>query len=111
MKNNKITIGQMTKLNHTTLATLRLYDEKGLLKPIEVNPKSNYRIYDVRQSMVFHMIQHNKDLGMSLKEIAAVLDKSSMQFLADTYRSKLIALDEQIDELQWQKKEIQSVLH
>ena len=111
MKNNKITIGQMAKLNHTTLATLRLYDEKGLLKPIEVNPKSNYSIYDVRQSMVFHMIQHNKDLGMSLKEIAAVLDKSSMQFLADTYRSKLIALDEQIDELQWQKKEIQSVLH
>ncbi|WP_337378465.1 MerR family transcriptional regulator [Mitsuokella jalaludinii] len=111
MKNNKITIGQMAKLNHTTLATLRLYDEKGLLKPIEVNPKSNYRIYDVRQSMVFHMIQHNKDLRMSLKEIAAVLDKSSMQFLADTYRSKLIALDEQIDELQWQKKEIQSVLH
>ena len=51
MKNNKITIGQMAKLNHTTLATLRLYDEKGLLKPIEVNPKSNYRIYDVRQSM------------------------------------------------------------
>lgn len=110
MKNNKITIGQMAKLNHTTLATLRLYDEKGLLKPIEVNPKSNYRIYDVRQSMVFHMIQHNKDLGLSLKEIAAILDHSSADFLVHTYSQKVVELDRKMRELQWQKKELQKVL-
>ncbi|WP_415949845.1 MerR family transcriptional regulator [Mitsuokella jalaludinii] len=110
MKNNKITIGQMAKLNHTTLATLRLYDEKGLLKPIEVNPKSNYRIYDVRQSMVFHMIQHNKDLGLSLKEIAAILDHSSADFLVHTYSQKVVELDRKMRELQWQKRELQKVL-
>lgn len=27
MKNNQLSIGQMAELNHTTLATLRLYDE------------------------------------------------------------------------------------
>lgn len=69
MKNNLLTIGQMAKLNHTTLATLRLYDDKGLLKPKSVNPLNGYRTYDVCQSAVFHMIQYNKDLGLNLNEI------------------------------------------
>ena len=48
MKNNKLTIGQMAKMNHTTISTLRLYDKLGILKPIYVNPNSNYRYYDNR---------------------------------------------------------------
>ena len=47
MKNNRLSIGQMAELNHTTLATLRLYDENGLLKPVNVAPTNGYRIYDV----------------------------------------------------------------
>lgn len=47
MKNNRLSIGQMAELNHTTLATLRLYDENGLLKPVNVDPTNGYRIYDV----------------------------------------------------------------
>ena len=31
MKNNKLTIGQMAKVNHTTISTLRLYDKLGIL--------------------------------------------------------------------------------
>ena len=49
MKNNRLSIGQMAELNHTTLATLRLYDENGLLKPVNVAPTNGYRIYDVLQ--------------------------------------------------------------
>ncbi len=48
MKNNRLSIGQMAKLNHTTLATLRLYDRMGLLSPAYVNPETGYRFYDVR---------------------------------------------------------------
>lgn len=56
MKNNRLSIGQMAELNHTTLATLRLYDENGLLKPVNVAPTNGYRIYDVLQSTAFHII-------------------------------------------------------
>lgn len=62
MKNNQLSIGQMAELNHTTLATLRLYDENGLLKPVNVAPTNGYRIYDVLQSTAFHIIQYNKEL-------------------------------------------------
>ena len=66
MKNNQLSIGQMAKLNHTTLATLRLYDENGLLKPVNVAPTNGYRIYDVLQSTAFHIVQHNNELSLSL---------------------------------------------
>ena len=59
MKNNRLLIGQMARLNHTTLATLRHYDKVGILSPVYVNPKTGYRYYDVQQCLVFHMIQHH----------------------------------------------------
>ena len=33
MKNKLLSIGQMAKMNHTTVPTLRLYDQLGLLHP------------------------------------------------------------------------------
>lgn len=110
MKNNLLTIGQMAKLNHTTLATLRLYDDKGLLKPKSVNPMNGYRRYDVCQSAVFHMIQYNKDLGLNLNEIKALLDCSDQAFLVDMYHQKLKDLDQQMKYILWQKEQIRSIL-
>ena len=56
-----ISIGQMAKMNHTTVATLRHYDEKDLLKPIYVDPESNYRYYSVKQMYRLDMIQYMKE--------------------------------------------------
>lgn len=80
MKNNRLLIGQMARLNHTTLATLRHYDKVGILSPVYVNPETGYRYYDVQQCLVFHMIQHHKALNMSLKEIKEILDGMTMIF-------------------------------
>ncbi len=110
MKNNLFTVGRMAKLNDTTMATLRLYDDKGLLKPVAVDPDTKYRIYNVLQSTLFHMIQHNKDLGLTLKEIKEILDHSDFDFLADQYRQKLGVLERKRKEIQWQQQEIRHVL-
>lgn len=110
MKNNRLSIGQMAELNHTTLATLRLYDEMGLLKPMNVDSSNGYRIYDVLQSTAFHIIQHNKELNLSLKEIKEVLDRSDFDFLSDAYRRKLDDLDQELKKISWKKAEIEKVL-
>ena len=34
MNNNYLSIGEMAKMNHITVTTLRLYDELDLLKPV-----------------------------------------------------------------------------
>lgn len=101
MKNNRLSIGQMAELNHTTLATLRLYDENGLLKPVNVAPTNGYRIYNVNvlQSTAFHIIQYNKELSLSLKEIKEVLDRSDFDFLSATYQRKLVDLDKELKEI------------
>lgn len=111
MKNNRLSIGQMAELNHTTLATLRLYDENGLLKPVRnVDPTNGYRIYDVLQSTAFHIIQYNKELSLSLKEIKEVLDRSDFDFLSAAYRRKLVDLDKELKGNPLEKTEIEKIL-
>lgn len=100
MKNNRLSIGQMAKLNHTTLATLRLYDRMGLLSPAYVNPEPGYRFYDVRQCATFQLIQNNKNLNMSLKDIKSVLDKSDFNYMLDIYGGKLAELEAAKNELE-----------
>lgn len=39
MKNKLLSIGQMAKMNHTTVPTLRLYDQLGLLHPRYTDPE------------------------------------------------------------------------
>ena len=69
-----LAIGKMAAMNHTTVPTLRLYDRLGLLKPRHVDTRTGYRYYDIQQNARFDLIEYMKELGMSLKEIASVLD-------------------------------------
>ena len=69
---NYISIGEMAKMNQTTVTTLRLYDSMGLLKPCYIDKNSHYRYYDIKQNARFDMIQYMKELGMELKEIKEI---------------------------------------
>ena len=51
-----IPIGKMAEINHTTVATLRLYDQKQLLCPRYTDPRTGYRYYTMDQSYRFDMI-------------------------------------------------------
>ena len=73
MKEGLLSIGEMARLNHITIATLRLYDREGLLKPAFVDPDSGYRYYDICQNARLDMIAYMKELGMRLQEIQTVL--------------------------------------
>lgn len=99
MKNNRLLIGQMAKLNHTTLATLRHYDKVGILSPVYVNPETGYRYYDVQQCLVFHMIQHHKALNMSLKEIKEILRRNDYDFLEQIYKKKLDEVNQALERM------------
>ena len=39
----RLTIGQMAKLNRISQQTLRLYDREGLLTPMITDPNTGYR--------------------------------------------------------------------
>lgn len=99
MKNNKLTIGQMAKVNHTTISTLRLYDKLGILKPIYVNPDSNYRYYDIRQCIVFRSIQFHKNIGLSLKEMENISKEDTFSYIEELYYRRLSELSIQVENL------------
>ena len=46
-----LSIGDMAKINHITVNTLRLYDKWGLLKPAYINHETNYRYYDIKRTI------------------------------------------------------------
>ena len=78
MKEDLLPIGKMAALNRVTVSTLRLYDEKGLLKPRYIDPQTGYRYYDINQNARLDMIAYMKELGMSLSQIAWALQKEDI---------------------------------
>ena len=71
-KDRYISIGEMAKINRTTVPTLRLYDSMGLLTPYYTDEETHYRYYDIKQNACLDMIQYMKELGMELKEIKEI---------------------------------------
>ncbi len=67
-------IGEFSKLSQVTVKTLRYYDEIGLLKPAEVDRFTSYRYYSVDQLPRLNRILALKDLGLSLDQVAHLLD-------------------------------------
>jgi effector-binding domain-containing protein len=67
-------IGEFSKLSQVTVKTLRYYDAIGLLKPAEVDRFTGYRHYSARQLPRLNRILALKDLGLSLDQVAQLLE-------------------------------------
>ena len=68
-------IGDFSKLSQVSVRTLRYYEEMGLLAPIEVDRFTSYRYYSVDQLPRLNRILALKDLGLTLEQIAQLLDE------------------------------------
>ena len=99
MSKELISIGKMAEMNHLTVATLRLYDEMGLLTPREKDPESGYRYYDITQNARLDMIAYMKELGMSLSEISDILKKEDITLIETILIRKNEQIHKQIREL------------
>jgi len=67
-------IGEFSKLSQVTVKTLRYYDEIGLLKPAKVDRFTSYRYYSADQLPRLNRVLALKDLGLSLAQVASLLD-------------------------------------
>lgn len=97
---NLIPIGKMAEINHTTIATLRLYDKRNLLRPRYIDPETGYRYYSVNQNYRLDMISYMKELGMSLGEIEDIFNKEDITLIEDILSKKNEQLHQQMRELQ-----------
>jgi DNA-binding transcriptional MerR regulator len=79
-------IGEFSQLGQVTIRTLRHYDDLALLKPAYIDPDSDYRYYTIEQLPRLNRIIALKELGLTLEQIAKLLDE---QVSADQLRGML----------------------
>lgn len=81
-------IGEFSKLTQVTIRMLRYYDEMGLLKPAEIDPWTNYRMYSVEQIPILNKIVYLRDSGFNVAEIAIALDSKNDDFIIEQLTKK-----------------------
>ncbi|WP_443771021.1 MerR family DNA-binding transcriptional regulator, partial [Anaerostipes sp.] len=54
IKEKLFQIGDVAKMFHISVGSLRHYEKEGLLQPEYIDPKSNYRYYSIRQFEVLN---------------------------------------------------------
>ncbi len=68
-------IGEFSRLGQVSTRMLRHYDKLGLLVPEHVDQWTDYRYYTIQQLPRLHRIIALKEMGLSLKQIAELLDE------------------------------------
>ena len=75
---DKMTSGEIAKKAGISQKTVRLYDQKGLLKPSGYS-EGNYRLYDKEALLILEKIIALKQIGFSLEEIRDRLNSEEEQ--------------------------------
>jgi DNA-binding transcriptional MerR regulator len=95
-----IRIGDFARMAGVSVATLRLYDEQGLLEPVQVDSESGYRFYQSSQLVLLHRISVLKELGFTLREISSIIREG----VKPDGMSELLAEKRRMAESQLQKE-------
>jgi DNA-binding transcriptional MerR regulator len=66
-------IGDFATFTQVSVRALRFYDQKGLLAPAQVDPRTGYRYYTADQVELVVRIMALRDLGLTLAQIREVL--------------------------------------
>lgn len=89
----KMTSGEIAKKVGVSQKTIRLYDEKGLLKPSEYS-EGNYRLYDKEALLILENIIALKQIGFSLEEIRDNLINDRELNIVDSLNAQLKIMEE-----------------
>lgn len=103
-------IGEMSEITGITIASLRYYDELGLIKPSYVDSGNNYRYYSGQHVWKIEIIKIYKKLGLSLKDIKKLMDTQDYHTLLETLDANQAHVEQVIEEhrrvladIQWMK--------
>lgn len=95
----KMTSGEIAKKAGVSQKAIRLYDEKGLLKPSEYS-EGNYRLYDRDALLVLEKIIALKQIGFSLEEIHDNLIAEKNMDITESLKKQLALMEAKKQELE-----------
>lgn len=97
-------VGQLAKQVCLSVRTLHHYDEIGLLSP-SVRTDAGHRLYNTKDISRLHRIQALKQLGLSLQQIAEIIQANS-QPLPEIITQQIINLDREIAQAEQLKSKL-----
>lgn len=95
-------IGEVAKMFHISMGTLRHYEQEGILKPEYTDEKTGYRYYSTRQFEVLNTIRYLRALDIPLSQIKEFLENRDV----DVIEEKLVRQKELIEH---KKKELEQI--
>lgn len=96
----KLKIGEFSKMMQVTVKTLRLYEQKGLLQPDEVDEWTGYRYYNISQMQRLLSIRSLQGIGFSLAEIKEIFDNNPTIPPLEQLEQKIVDCQRQLHMLQ-----------
>ncbi len=95
----KMTSGEIAKQAGVSPKALRIYDEKGLLKPVDIS-EGNYKLYDKSSLIILEKIIALKHIGFSLEEIKTNLENDDLSSIKEILENQLEMMNQKIYELE-----------
>lgn len=102
-KHNLFSIGDVAKLFHLSVSSLRHYENMGLLVPEYTDKNSGYRYYSAKQFEVLDSIRYLRALDMSLSEIADFLADRDVERIEEKLlnrRAEVIAKQKSLKQIE-----------
>lgn len=105
----KMTSGEIAQKAGISQKAIRMYDEKGLLKPVDYS-EGNYRLYDKESLLILEKIIALKHVGFSLEQIRDYLKDTGSENILETLQSQIRMMEGKRYELEKAIKCLKAVI-
>lgn len=106
---SNLRIGEVARLLGVTPKTIRHYEKVGLVEPRRSD--NEYRLYSAEEVLRLRRIKQLQSLGLSLKQIGAILnDHDNEQLWAAVLETLLDDIDSEIERLEARKARVRDLL-
>lgn len=102
-KSDLFRIGEIARLFHVSISTLRHYDKLGLVSPECVDPQTGYRYYSTRQFERLNTIRYLRELDVPLERIQGFIENrkiDGMRSMLQQQRDEVIRRQEELARVQ-----------
>lgn len=112
MKNGLMMIGEIAEFFGISRKAIRLYEKKGIIKPVKVDAANEYRYYSAEQVQQLNALLELKALGFSLDEIKMILDgKKEKGALLEMLEKKRQAWQEAMDSARYKEECLSEIIN
>lgn len=92
----KYTIGEFSEMLGVTVDTLRLYEKRGIIKPIK-DDKNSYRYFDDLDARVLLTSRLYRSLQIPLEDVAELINEGTLEEIIERIEESRRKLEDQIN--------------